>query len=194
MVVAFAGMVVSAGVVRAGVWAPRIKAVPAAAATAPAGTVANPLPPVSETTTTTTSPASDASTESAGGAPSSQPASAHEVTLVDTSRPGPDRGPAPDVERSLRVVIRRPPKTGGVLPLIVFAHGYNSEPETYDRLLDTWAAAGYLVAAPELPGSARDLPGAPQRDIGDQARDVSFVTTWLLTGAEGISPIERFSP
>jgi dienelactone hydrolase len=85
----------------------------------------------------------------------------------------------------MRVVIRRPERTDGALPLIVFAHGYDTEPETYDRLLDTWAAAGYMVAAPELPGSAHDLPGTPLRDIGDQARDISFVTTWLLSGAGG---------
>jgi dienelactone hydrolase len=70
--------------------------------------------------------------------------------------------------------------------LIVFAHGFDTEPETYDRLLDAWVTAGYMVAAPELPGSARDLPGTPQRDIADQAQDVSFVTTWLLTGAAGL--------
>jgi dipeptidyl aminopeptidase/acylaminoacyl peptidase len=64
---------------------------------------------------------------------------------------------------------------------VVFAHGYDSEPETYGILLHSIAAAGYLVAAPEMPGSAHALAGAPVRDIADQARDVSFVLTSLLT-------------
>jgi predicted dienelactone hydrolase len=93
--------------------------------------------------------------------------------------------------RVLRTLIRRPAGAPGPLPLVVFAHGYNVEPETYEPLLDAWAAAGYLVAAPECPGSARDLPGTPVPDYAAQARDISFVITSLLGGLAGpIAPGE----
>ncbi len=69
---------------------------------------------------------------------------------------------------------------------MVFAPGYDSDPEAYTTLLESWAAAGFLVAAPDFPGSADDLPGAPvETDITEQALDVSFVVSSLLTGSEG---------
>jgi acetyl esterase/lipase len=104
----------------------------------------------------------------------------------DPSRTGPDRGTG-DVsdQRVVRVLIRRPAGVSGPLPAIVFAHGYDTDPDTYGRLLDAWAADGYLVAAPDLPGSSDDLPGAPVRDIGDQATDLSLVLTALLDGRAG---------
>jgi pimeloyl-ACP methyl ester carboxylesterase len=71
------------------------------------------------------------------------------------------------------------------VPLVVFAHGFDSEPEVYEPLLDAWAAAGYMVAAPECPGSASDLPGTPVPDYAAQARDLSFVITSLLGGRAG---------
>jgi fermentation-respiration switch protein FrsA (DUF1100 family) len=114
------------------------------------------------------------------------------VVLVDPSRSTPARGTVPSKPgRVLRTIIRRPEGAVGPLPLVVFAHGYDVEPETYEPLLDSWAAAGYLVAAAECPGSARDLPGTPVPDYGAQARDISFVITSLLGGLAGpIAPGE----
>jgi len=83
-------------------------------------------------------------------------------------------------------MILTPVGAGDPLPVVVFAHGYDSEPQTYQPLLQSWAAAGYLVVAPASPGSAQDLPGAPVRtDIAEQARDLSFLITSLLGGAAG---------
>jgi fermentation-respiration switch protein FrsA (DUF1100 family) len=108
------------------------------------------------------------------------------IVLQDPSRPTPARGSVAGTPgRVLRTIVRRPIGVTGPLPLVVFAHGYNAEPETYGPLLDAWAAAGYLVAAPECPGSARDLPGTPVPDYAAQARDVSFVITSLLGGRAG---------
>lgn len=104
-----------------------------------------------------------------------------EITFEDRSRPAPDRAGAEDPgPRRLRIMLRRSTTATEPLPLVVFAHGYNTTPEAYEPLLDTWAAAGYLVAAPDLPGSTSDLPGTPVRDLTDQARDLSFVATALL--------------
>jgi len=112
------------------------------------------------------------------------------LTLVDASRPTPARGSVPSIpSRTMRTVIRRPVGLTGPLPLVVFAHGWNVEPETYEPLLDAWAAAGYLVAAPECPGSAAELPGTPVQDYAAQARDLSFVVSSLLDGRAG--PVNR---
>jgi dienelactone hydrolase len=113
-------------------------------------------------------------------------------TFSDPSRPTPARGDAPGYDgRTLRTLVERPVGAAGPLPLVVFAHGYDSEPEVYERLLDAWAGAGYLVAAPEMPGSARDFPGEPtEGDIGEQARDLSFVITAVLEGDMNADPNE----
>jgi pimeloyl-ACP methyl ester carboxylesterase len=72
---------------------------------------------------------------------------------------------------------------------VVFAHGWNSNPAVYELLLDEWAAAGYLVAAPTFPSSANTLPGSPVNDYGEQARDLSFVITSLVRGGAG--PVDQ---
>ncbi len=81
--------------------------------------------------------------------------------------------------------IRRPMGPTGPLPLVVFAHGWNSNPTVYETLLDSWAAAGYLVAAPVLPDSTDLLPGTPVSNYPEQALDLSFVITSLLGGRAG---------
>ena len=102
-----------------------------------------------------------------------------QLVLEDASRSAPTRAGSIGL-RELRTLVLRPEVVGERVPLIVFAHGYDTEPETYLPLLDAWAAAGYEVAAPELPGSAADLPGPPQRDINDQAVDLSFVASAIV--------------
>jgi Chlorophyllase enzyme len=107
-------------------------------------------------------------------------------TFTDPSRPTPDRGDVPGHPgRTLVTVIRRPMGLPGPLPLIVFAHGWDSNPGVYETLLDTWAAAGYLVAAPTFPDSASTLPGDPISNYPEQSLDLSFVITQLLGGIAG---------
>jgi pimeloyl-ACP methyl ester carboxylesterase len=111
-------------------------------------------------------------------------------TFTDPTRPTPDRGDVPGHPgRTLVTVIRRPVGVKGPLPLIVFAHGWDSSPAAYEALLDTWAASGYLVAAPTFPDSASTLPGDPISNYPEQAFDMSFVITQLLTGIAG--PVDR---
>jgi predicted dienelactone hydrolase len=108
------------------------------------------------------------------------------ITLIDPSRNTPARGDVPAVAgRLLVTVIRRPVGPIGPLPLVVFAHGWDSDPGKYETLLDAWAAAGYLVAAPTFPDSADTLPGTPVSNYPDQARDISFVISSLLGGRAG---------
>jgi hypothetical protein len=69
----------------------------------------------------------------------------------------------------------------GRFPLIVFGHGFDVAPGIYARLLDAWAAAGYVVAAPTFPLSNPGAPGGPnERDLPNQPGDVSFVITRML--------------
>ena len=144
------------------------------------------------TSTTTTPPPAAPTPTTARPAPVGAPyaVTGQTLTWVDTTRTTPARGSVPASQgRTLRTVIRRPAGLAGPLPLVVFAHGYDTEPETYEPLLQAWAAAGYLVAAPECPGSAQDLPGTPVADYAEQARDLSFVITQMLGGAAGpVSP------
>ncbi|HLY94241.1 MAG TPA: hypothetical protein VKP14_05305 [Gaiellaceae bacterium] len=84
------------------------------------------------------------------------------------------------VARSLETVVRYP-STGGAHPLVVFAHGFALTPARYAGLLEAWAAAGYVVAAPVFPLTSASAPGGPnEADLVNQPRDVSFVITSLL--------------
>jgi dienelactone hydrolase len=118
------------------------------------------------------------------------------MRFTDTSRlvRFPHRAPVP---RPLRVVIRypaigntaqvdvrgAPPATAdGPFPLIVFGHGFKVTPDTYSRLLQAWASAGYVVAAPVFPLTNAHTPGgAHESDLINQPTDMSFVITRMLS-------------
>ena len=103
------------------------------------------------------------------------------VRLFDASRMTPARGTVPAAPGRLLVTdLYVPVGAAGPRPLVVFAHGWNSNPGVYEALLDTWATAGFIVAAPIFPDSTDLYPGSPVSDYADQARDVSFVITSLV--------------
>ncbi len=69
----------------------------------------------------------------------------------------------------------------GPYPLVVFGHGFAVTPSIYARLLDAWARAGFVVAAPLFPLGNADTPGGPEAsDVVNQPRDMSFVISSLL--------------
>ena len=69
----------------------------------------------------------------------------------------------------------------GPFPLIVFGHGFAVTPGIYARLLDAWAADGYVVASPTFPLGNANAPGGPnENDLPNQPRDMSFVITQML--------------
>jgi dienelactone hydrolase len=113
------------------------------------------------------------------------------LNLVDQSReirlPGGRRIPRP-----VTTDLWYPPRGTGPWPLLVFAHGFASTPSTYVRLLRSWAAAGYLVAAPVFPLGNAHAPGRPdESDIVNQPADLSFVITQLLqANAAGDNPLD----
>jgi pimeloyl-ACP methyl ester carboxylesterase len=100
-------------------------------------------------------------------------------TFVDTSRTIrlPDGRHVP---RKLVTVVRYP-VAPGQHPLIVFGHGFALTPGTYTNLLNAWAQASYVVAAPVYPLGNANAPGGPKEsDIVNQPRDMSFVIGRLL--------------
>jgi predicted dienelactone hydrolase len=104
----------------------------------------------------------------------------HVLHLVDRSR----RVRLPDgsvVPRPVTTYVRVPLSGTGPWPLVVFGHGYAVTPGIYGRLLQAWARAGYVVAAPLFPLGNRYAAGGPdESDIVNQPRDMSFVISQLL--------------
>lgn len=104
------------------------------------------------------------------------------VTFTDPSRPSRPRGASGGHPgRTLTTVVRSPVTAAGrpisgPQTLVVFAHGYAVETDTYHALLDELAAAGNVVAAPEFPGQSSALPGPPdEADIVNEPCDLEFV-------------------
>ncbi len=120
------------------------------------------------------------------------------VTIVDHSRTVhfPGRAAAP---RTLVTIVRypalgrpgrtdvpdaTPARAGGPYPLVVFGHGFSVTPAPYAQLLQAWARAGYVVAAPLFPLENANAPGGPnESDLVNQPRDLSVVITRLRDAA-----------
>ena len=63
---------------------------------------------------------------------------------------------------------------------MLFAHGYDVTPDFYAPLLERWAAAGYVVAAPVFPILSGSDGGASHVDYEKTFGDASFVITQVL--------------
>jgi len=75
----------------------------------------------------------------------------------------------------------KPKAAPGPFPLIVFAHGYAIDAAAYAPLLHDLAAGGFVVAAPDFPGTSTAYEGAAIRsDSLQQPGDISFVITSIL--------------
>jgi dienelactone hydrolase len=81
-------------------------------------------------------------------------------------------------------------RADGPFPLVVFGHGFAVTPALYGRLLQSWARAGYVVAAPVFPLENANAPGGPdESDLTNQPADMSFVISEMLAAAKaGASP------
>ncbi len=81
----------------------------------------------------------------------------------------------------------------GPYPVIVFAHGFDVDPNTYRALLVSWVAAGYVVVAPFFPDTS--LAGVQaqhgvdtEADMFNQPADVAFVVSQVVGAAHGSPP------
>jgi predicted dienelactone hydrolase len=113
------------------------------------------------------------------------------VTFVDHSRTVrfPGRAPAP---RRLVTIVRYPAGASGPFPLIVFGHGFAVTPRPYAALLEAWARAGYVVAAPVFPLENARAPGGPnESDLVNQPRDMSFVISAMLGAGSFAGLLDR---
>jgi len=78
-----------------------------------------------------------------------------------------------------------PLSAAGPFPLIVFGPGFAETPTPYERLLDAWARAGYVVAAPLFPLTQKHVPGGRREaDLINQPGDMSFVISRMLADNE----------
>jgi dienelactone hydrolase len=107
------------------------------------------------------------------------PAHIRVLRLVDHSRVAHFRN-GTSGPRVLVTVVRYP-RGPGPFPLVVFAHGFELTPHPYARLLDTWADAGFVVAAPIFPVENANAPGGPdESDLVNEPHDLSFVISRLI--------------
>ncbi len=106
-----------------------------------------------------------------------------QLALVDTSRPLVSDGQELAPNRSLPTTVYLP-AAAGRFPLVVFAHGYDVGPSTYQRFCSELASAGYVVAAPSFP-LEDPSSGYPldRSDLPNEVKDISFVISSLLHGS-----------
>lgn len=66
-------------------------------------------------------------------------------------------------------------------PVIVFAHGLDSDGFVYDPLLQQWVERGFVVVAPTFPlSNIAAAGGDTAKDLVNQPGDMSFVLTQVL--------------
>ncbi len=81
----------------------------------------------------------------------------------------------------------------GPYPVIVFAHGFDVDPNTYRALLVSWVAAGYVVVAPFFPDTSLTAVEAQhgvdtEYDMFNQPGDVAFVVSQVVGAAHRSPP------
>lgn len=102
--------------------------------------------------------------------PVAPPVTLQTFRFVDTAR-----------HRVLVTEVRRVAGAAAPQPLVVFAHGFTLTPDTYAALLDAWARAGFVVAAPVFPGENAHARGGPsQADLVNEPADIHVVISKLL--------------
>lgn len=112
------------------------------------------------------------------------------LMLVDGSRSTaaiPHRAAMPC--RLLPTEVRYPAGASRPLPLVVVAHGLDGNPSSLAALLDAWATAGYVVAAPTFPTTRKDNNGVSLlSESVDQAADMRFVIDQMLERSRPQAP------
>ncbi|MHB8220847.1 MAG: alpha/beta hydrolase family protein [Acidimicrobiales bacterium] len=171
----------------------------------PGGEVTGSRPSTTPTTAPPTTPPTTSPAPATGvGTAGTYSVKEVSFTFVDTTRVADVGGH--DVPRSLPTLVRYPAGPAasassgvpqdlrpGTYPLVVFAPGYLQCRSAYAPLLQTWASAGYVVAAVQFPlTSCHEPTGATENDIVNQPGDVSFVINQLLTvSSAGQGPLDH---
>jgi dienelactone hydrolase len=84
-----------------------------------------------------------------------------------------------------------PVRGAGPYPLVIFGHGFAVTPAVYSALLNAWARAGYVVAAPVFQLGSPLAPGGPsEADLVNWPADMRFVISQMLTeNARAAAPL-----
>lgn len=145
-------------------------------------------PAPSSNTRTGPPPSATATTTPAAGAPP-YPVSSTTMAFVDGSRPTVSQGVQISATRALTTVVWYPAVVGR-WPLVMFASGYKVGPSSYSTLLQTWAAAGYVVAAPEFPLEDEAIagPDLDEADLQNEPADLEFVKSSMLARSDPLAP------
>jgi dienelactone hydrolase len=101
-------------------------------------------------------------------------------TFVDSTRSTSANGDAPGAPNRTLATSFWYPDAPGTFPLVVFSHGYAVTPAFYEPMLERWAAAGYVVAAPTYPILSGEPGGASHVDYEETFADTSFVISQVL--------------
>jgi predicted dienelactone hydrolase len=113
--------------------------------------------------------AASATTRSSTGAPVRQLQTTLLYPAVGAPNGRENQGGAPDVAH-------------GHYPLVVFSQGFDVSAASYSALLDAWASAGYVVAAPTYPRTDPSDPAGPsEEDLVNHPADISYLLRALLS-------------
>ncbi|HEV8063816.1 MAG TPA: hypothetical protein VGP46_03245, partial [Acidimicrobiales bacterium] len=86
-----------------------------------------------------------------------------------------------------------PSHDGGPYPVIVFAHGFQTDPVEYAPMLDSWVAAGFVVVSPIFPDESSQTVAADggvsnqtiadtlESDVYNEPGDIAYVLRQLET-------------
>lgn len=102
-------------------------------------------------------------------------------TFRDPIRSTPHNNGPPTAGRTL-ITRLWVPSSPNLRPLILLAHGLAGEPDKFDQLATSWAAAGFVVAAPRFPASSESGGAgvAGTSDLVEQPADMILVLDGLL--------------
>jgi predicted dienelactone hydrolase len=89
----------------------------------------------------------------------------------------------------------QPDVAHGPYPLVVFSQGFDLSAASYAALLDAWASAGYVVAAPTYPRTDPSDPAGPtEEDLVNHPADLAYVLRSLTSAPPAsIAPIIQSS-
>jgi len=108
-------------------------------------------------------------------------------TYVDKTRPTTDPNGAHNSPVRTLVTTIRVPDGRGSFPLVVFAHGNSGHPRKVTQLLDAWARAGYVVAAPAFPLTNADVKPTIIGDYVQEPADITTVIDGVLADSKAAS-------
>jgi predicted dienelactone hydrolase len=147
-------------------------------------------PARSATTRPTASPArptaSATPTAAVAGAAGTYAISEREITFTEPAHEGPTGESLGQRTLPTEIWYPRASRSAGSpargpFPLLVFAPGFLKCAGTYADLMESWAGAGYVVAAVNFPRTNCDLgEEAYEPDLVNQPQDLSYVLTRLL--------------